>query len=399
MTIHDVEHISCPKCNEETFRRLDIHNNHILWKCKRCSYTETEKLFPIRKKVIYLDQFVYSLFLKSSKKEDKWKKLGDKLNELIEDQIIVCPYSTIHQTETEFYKTYFTELTKLYRKYSLGIEFNHPFEIEQHQLIHSLNNFLYKKESSAYKPIWRHGIEKDPHQWASRLSLFVNININLSEINRVEKLKKETCKKIQKRYDEIYKEEMKSFNKDYDIEKGFLAEVIISNHRKNEELTRDIMLGNRPMEAYFELLNDHVEWMLPQINASGEKNSNPFNILIEFLSSEEFYQTPYVRIWAYLFAALDQKVRASGRRAQEGDYYDIRAISNFLPYCDVMIIDNEFRGLLEERGAPLTMEFDTLIISGKTLDSLYNHFAKWIASTDTDKIRDVYNNLDRDSFF
>ena len=391
----------CPYCGNKAFRRLDIFRNHILWKCKLCTKTEREKLFPIQKKIIYLDQFAYSLILKNSQKNKrgKWQKLGDKIKDLVEDQIIVCPYSTVHERETEFYKTYYDEITELYRKFSLGIEFKHPFYIEKYQLYHSLKNFLNKNKSKSYEPTWKHGLQKDPNQWASRFSLFINIASDSSEIRKREALKKETLKKIQNRYDEMYKEEMKTFEEDFDIEKTFPAEVILSNHKKNFDIINKIMTGKKSPDTIIDLLNDHVEWILPQIKASVEAQSNPLQKMIEFLSSEEFYQTPYVYIWAYLFAALDQKVRKSNRKAKEGDFYDIRAISNYLPYCDVMLIDNEFRGILEERGAPVLKKFNTIVISGKTLDILFELFDKWVENSRVEEIRKIYKSLDRTSIF
>lgn len=391
----------CPYCGNRAFRRLDIFSNHILWKCKSCAKTAREKLFPIQKKIIYLDQLAYSLILKGTKKNkgDKWQKLGNKIKQLVEDQIIVCPYSSIHQTETEFYKTYFEEITELYRKLSQGVAFKHPFYIEQRQLCHSLKDFLEENDPKPYEFTWRHVFSRDPNQWSSRFSVFTNINIDLSGVEKRKTLKKETCIKIQKRYDNMFKKEMKTFEEDFDIEKAFPAEVIIANHKKNVEIINNIFTGKKSQETILDLLNDHVEWILPQIKASVEAKSNPLQKMIEFLSSEEFYQTPYVYIWAYLYAALNQKVRMSNRKAKEGDFYDIRAISYYLPYCDVMLIDNEFRGILEERDAPVLKKFNTVVISGKTLDILFELFDKWVENSRVDEIRKIYKSLDRTSIF
>jgi len=391
----------CPYCGKKTFRRLDIFSDHIMWKCKSCAKTESEKLFPIQKKIMYLDQLVYSLILKSSKKKkgDKWDKLGKLITQLVEDQIIICPYSTVHQTETELYEKYYEEITELYRKFSLGIHFKHPFYIEQRQLSQSLNNFLGRNSQEVHDFTWSQAFSKNPNQWGGRFSIFVNIKVDLEAVKKRENLKKKTQKKMQLHYDNVLKKEKKTFEEDFNIEKKFLAEVILSNHQKNKELLNKIMFGEKQPKAIFDLLNDHVDWILPRIEKSNKTKSKASLIMMRFLSSEEFYQTPYVYIWAYLFAALNQKVRTSKRKAEEGDYFDIRAISHYLPYCDVMLIDNEFRGILEERGATVLKKFNTIVISGKTLDTLFELFDKWVENSRVDGIKKIYKSLDHTSIF
>lgn len=391
----------CPYCGKKTFRRLDIYRNNIIWKCKSCMKTKREKLFPLRKKIIYVDQLVYSLILKSSKKNkgDKWHKLGEKIIQLVEDQIVVCPYSNIHRTETELYKTYSKEIVGLYRKLSQGISFKRSFHVEQHQLYHSLNNFLYENKTTPYETTWKHALSDNPNRWSQRFNVFSKVNIDVNEIKRLEALKVETAKKIQYHYNEIQKKEMITFEEDFDIEKTFLAEAILKNHIKNNELIRNLITDINPSNSLLNYLYDHVEWIIPQIKKFNKTGDNPSSVMKKFLSSEDFYNTPYVYIWAYLFAALNQKVRNSKRKAKEGDYFDITAISYYLPYCDLMIIDNEFRDLLEERGAPILKKFNTIVISGKTLDDLFEIFEDWISNSRVDEVRKVYKSLDRSSLF
>ena len=184
----------CPRCHKKAFRRLDIFGDSIMWKCKKCAETGREKLFRIEKKIIYLDQFGYSNILKSTLRNnnDKWNKLGDRIRELVEDQIIVCPYSTVHQTETEFYETYYKEITDLYRNFSAGIAFKHPHRIEQNQILQSLLNFLSEDDSKPHEFPWKNALHSNPHKWSSRFSVFTNIRIDLSEIKKRSAMKEET---------------------------------------------------------------------------------------------------------------------------------------------------------------------------------------------------------------
>ncbi len=393
----------CPFCGKKTFRRTDILRNRAIWKCKSCSRNKEERLFPLKKKIVYLDQLAYSLILKSRMKGtgDKWQTLGDTLKQLVEDQIVVCPYSTAHERETELYIKYPKEVVELYRKYSQGVNFHHPYRIEELQLIHSLRGFLLEGDHKDYEPKWTHAFSDDPHKWSSRLSIYVDIPSDVERVEKRRALKKVTQEIIQARYDELSKEKEVTFEQDYEIEKKYLAEVIIINHEKNVKLMRAIALGIEPPESFIELLNDHLDWMLPMISDMKDLRSESElgSILKQFLTSEAFYRTPYVRIWSYLFAALNQKVRHSNRKAKRSDYEDIQAISHCLPYCDLMIIDNEFRGILEERDAPIPKQFNTAIVSGKTLEKFFIFSEEWTVASRAMEIREIYASLDRTSLF
>src|ERR1044071_4006761 len=53
---------SCPKCGQHEFGVLSIHETSITRRCRvrACWYTATHPLPPLQKKVIYLDQFIFS---------------------------------------------------------------------------------------------------------------------------------------------------------------------------------------------------------------------------------------------------------------------------------------------------------------------------------------------------
>ena len=50
----------CPKCLQHEFGVLHIHDNSYTRRCRSCWHALTFVLPELRKKVIYLDQFVFS---------------------------------------------------------------------------------------------------------------------------------------------------------------------------------------------------------------------------------------------------------------------------------------------------------------------------------------------------
>ena len=69
-------YIPCPKCKRVTFGVLMIHNTNYTKQCYECMYSESYKLPPTHKKLIYLDQFVISNITNSLDKDSpKYQKL------------------------------------------------------------------------------------------------------------------------------------------------------------------------------------------------------------------------------------------------------------------------------------------------------------------------------------
>lgn len=67
-------------------------------RCGNCGLRVEHELPSIRKKIIYLDQFLLSNIL--AKKEDRWQEVHKRLQWLIYLQVVACPYSDIHHDES-----------------------------------------------------------------------------------------------------------------------------------------------------------------------------------------------------------------------------------------------------------------------------------------------------------
>ena len=98
---------------------------------------------PVRKKIIYLDQYVVSNLMKldnpTLQRTDKlaanpfWQELRDLLTELRDLQLIVCPDSTSHVSESRI-SPFNAELKKTYEHLSGGITFNSFSDISNSQI-------------------------------------------------------------------------------------------------------------------------------------------------------------------------------------------------------------------------------------------------------------------------
>jgi transcription elongation factor Elf1 len=47
----------CPSCGKKSFGNVDVYGSHVLRGCGACEYKDRVPLPPVKKKIIYLDQF------------------------------------------------------------------------------------------------------------------------------------------------------------------------------------------------------------------------------------------------------------------------------------------------------------------------------------------------------
>jgi transcription elongation factor Elf1 len=141
--------IKCPKCNKlNSFGVLMISGHHYTRRCRECWFTETYKLPEMKKKIVYLDQFVISNMMKAinqklgkvKKVDPFWLKLFEKLDRLVKLQIIICPDSTFHRNESLL--SYYQALKRMYEHLSGGATFYDPSTIRRFQIAEYFKQFI-----------------------------------------------------------------------------------------------------------------------------------------------------------------------------------------------------------------------------------------------------------------
>src|ERR1700723_4216879 len=100
----------CPACGKEEFGVHLISAHRYMRRCRDCWHKQYFPLPELRKKIIYLDQFVVSNLMKLDNpslqrndrltKETFWADLRDLLIQLRKMQLICCPNSGSHEVES-----------------------------------------------------------------------------------------------------------------------------------------------------------------------------------------------------------------------------------------------------------------------------------------------------------
>lgn len=367
-------YLKCPKCSKNTFGVLMICEHHYCRRCSECLYpypsrNEGSAEYPLpelNKKVIYIDQFAISNMMKFLNPNTKayqkgvdpfWAKLFEKLDTLCKLQLIICLDSDFHRHES-LLAPFYEPLRRMYELFSHGVSFYDHETIQRFQIIGQLRIWLGEAEK----------LDLDVHSvvygninaWQKRYIISVNMKNPQKLVDEIRSNREKTtdyCKDVFKRWQS---EKDKDFYYWYDEEMKAAAEV----------LTRDFLLVRDPFNmaciTFCEI------WEL--LKGKQIKEEDLCRKLLEFLRSEVFEDTPYIRISSMLLAAMARKA-ASGRKKlpSRGFWTDVQIISTLLPYCDAMFIDNECRGFLAERPLCNKINYETKVFSHTNKDEFLSY--------------------------
>ena len=130
---------SCPSCGKESFGNVDVYSMYVLRGCGACKYKESVQLPPIRKKIMYLDQFFLSHAFRGS--DARFIEAACRIEKLAALQLLVVPYSSVHEDETHQWERH-AELFKFIKATSRGHEFSPAYDVERVQLEKAFDAWL-----------------------------------------------------------------------------------------------------------------------------------------------------------------------------------------------------------------------------------------------------------------
>lgn len=133
---------NCPACLAyNSLKNILISNNILSQKCEKCSYTKGIPLPELNKKIIYLDQQFLSNIFKN--KDERFVHAGNLIAQLANEQLLVCPYSDIHEIETYLWNDEDKiNLRAFLKKSAHGHQFKDRIDIKRNQLLKAVKAYL-----------------------------------------------------------------------------------------------------------------------------------------------------------------------------------------------------------------------------------------------------------------
>jgi hypothetical protein len=355
--------IECPKCKKlNSFGVLMISGHHYTRRCRECWFTETYKLPEIKKKIVYLDQFVISNMMKAinqklgkvKKVDPFWLKLFEKLDRLVKLQLIICPDSTFHRNESLL--SYYEALKKMYEHLSGGVSFYDPSTIRRFQIAEYFKQFIAGIEQPKLTIEAKNVILGQIDEWQDKIRISVDFKIQDDEIQRIKNSREAIHESLVDVFKRWQSEKNKKFQ-DWFMEEGLtFGRVVLQRYINNLINLIKISIGKLNItaeETLYLVMNEESSLIsdlllyLPKTDREGISESN-LKKISEFLLSKEMLNIPAIRINALLWASFAYQTAHGGRKRSpnKGMVNDIEMVSTLLPYCDAMFVDREMFGLL-----------------------------------------------------
>lgn len=402
-------YIKCPKCGENSFGVLMICDNQYIRRCYNCFFPSGfEKparfLLPkLDKKIIYIDQMAISNMMKALnskmkshikvKKETFWIELFNKLYRLYKMQLIICPSSEFHISESLLYGSSEKPLRRMYNLLSHGLHFYNFEKIKRFQLYEHAKNWVSGKVNEKLKLDKKSVIYGNINGWLDNLIVTVELKYNKNFIDNLRLARKQVTKEIinvfkrwqtekDKKFWDWFNEEYKAFGKTtLNIYKDYLVNQF---GKLNDISEKFISFYNCPPAV------TTISYIRHAVHKYCLDEHEVIAKTEEYLNSDYLRNIPFIKIYSMLYAALARKA-ASGREKPPnlGTTGDIEIISTLLPYCDAMFVDNEFRAYLNEKPLCDDIDYGAKIFSQK----IKNDFLNYLDEIEKNASEELINSL------
>lgn len=358
----------CPSCKgKNCYGNVSIHRDHVLQGCGRCSYESIVFLPEIHKKVIYLDQFFFS---NAFKEDSRFLIAADKIKRMTHLQLLVAPYSSIHEDETHQWRdTRRDQLMKFIKETSRGTEFEKDYNVVQAQVLKAWEAFL-KGLSADYIFEEKDAIEGELDEWDDYFRIDVGGYMRNVELKRV--LKSQAVQELITVFDE-WSASTHTFEQDTALEIRVAGRIYINAY---------ITKINRIAQGDFNAITDspivatvveHMLHWLPKEQLLEDKLQR----CTDFFASEHFANVPSIWLEARMFATLKGMVkrgafanRNEALRKFSGVFEDIKHISLYAPYCDAFVMDKLMADLVGKPTVGLEQRYGVKVFSLNNWDEL-----------------------------
>lgn len=355
---------TCSSCGAAELGVLMILEQHHVRRCRACGVAVRVDLPPLRKAIVYVDQFAISDMMKalnpasqanrSGRVQQRWLELFRKLDHLAKLQLIVCPDSLFHRGESEM-SAFYRQLRRVYELLSGGATFKDAAWIEQSQLRQGFEQWLDGVRRPVFDLDAESVVDGRLHGWRERDTFSVDFGARPDELQRRRTARDEAGDRLKDLFRSWAAEPM-PFADRLKIEVRAYGETILS--QVADAIARHTrLLAGAEHPAPEKLLPQKalltVMMMGDILAARGCSPQKHLQRIEEYLSSDAMGMLPFLTIGARLFAALARQFEAGRKEpAAPSLLTDVTMVSILLPYCDAMLVDGEVANLAREAGVP-----------------------------------------------
>ncbi|MBX2991889.1 MAG: hypothetical protein KF749_12075 [Bacteroidetes bacterium] len=352
----------------------------------RCEYSQQLYLPELSKLVIYLDQFFLSHAFRS--KVAEFVDCVELISELAHNQLIVCPMSSVHETETHQWRdSRADELWKFIKRTSRGQAFEPTYRVKHDQIMRGFTRYL--SQDTASFPISREDALDDINVWDDYFWIDTGGKPDNVELTR--KLKDEAVTGLVGLFPKWRKSEM-SFedHQAYELRSGGNGYIQLYLQKWNRLASGDLSaIYNSPIDSQI------VENMVRHLE--DEKGANPLLIAQTFFASQYYARVPYEYISSGIITVLRDRVKTGQFSNPEkaidrlqGLFFDMDFIAAYAPYCDAMFVDAAMLPLVTDERLELQSKYGVKFFAKTN----WNAFLAYLESIKTRKTPELARAID-----
>lgn len=358
---------TCPACGKHKFGVCIISGSRLMRRCRDCLHKQDYRLPELRKKIIYLDQFVISNLMKLENPATKghatvvedpfWSELHHLLFQLRHLQMICCPDSSSHEQESRT-SPFSAELKKTYEALSGGITFK-PFDSIKSKQIGELALAWAEHRQPAFDLDSKSVLSSDPNHWNERFYIVTGENPFVSAPG-LREMRTQLYEYIARLFREVWSKEKRGFHYWYELERtGFQGHLLRAAVRHKQQRADSILSCTPDEQPSLEVLDkllpsfpEEIIAMIEQVmqfprDGGMRSLDEQAELGKSFLTQNRIADAPFVKLQSLMFAAIAMRAEQGQKDPPDkGTATDIDTVAHLLPYCDAMLMDNRCRSLL-----------------------------------------------------
>jgi hypothetical protein len=369
---------SCPNCTADEFGVYAIWSQSYSRRCRKCWSKGDFPLWPLSRKVVYIDQFAISNMVKAlnpacrshkaAAADPFWLTLFERLERVVKLQLVICPYSDVHRHES-MVSGFFEPLRRMYEQLSQGVYFESTDEIALGQLHTALLAWL-NHEPARYdfdaETVTRGGL----NDWKERFIISTSDEAPPFVVDGIRRFRHSVHAKLRVLFDrELRTTKQTGFEYWFARERKAGGRAILQADLLRRQRFKEMATGTVPFspENFYEShALDQLNLVVDVLRSRGAADSELQSRVLAFLDSEPFNNYPASHIATLAWAAFS-RAASNGQKEppNQGMANDIRVLT-LLPYCDAMFVDNGCRALWEKVPRSYRMIYRAKIFSPKT---------------------------------
>lgn len=352
---------ACPKCGVKgAFGALFIKGDAVIRGCSVCKSTEALPLPPLRKQILYLDQ----CFLSAAFRErvPQYVNAIRRIQKLASRQLLVCPFSDIHETEThQWANDQQQQLWQFIKQTALGIRFAHKVAIRHSQIFAAFNAWL---EGQPFPTVsLMQAFHENPSRWDDMV--WIDVRRPVMDAEEVRTSKRNAALAMVKQFT-VWRDTSRTFEQDYQEEAHGYASIFLpayfewARSLSQPAISIGDILGSPEAQTVSHLL----------LNFKAASRVDALIAVDSFLKSNHFRRVPYVDASCRLMSALRRALREGELQAPDRAYdamlgfgFDMDVVSVFAPYVDAVIIDKQMHRWISSRECELPQIYKFKVFS------------------------------------